>query len=665
MDLLQMSVSGAFVILLVMFIRAIWLNRLPRRTFSVLWGAVLVRLLIPFKLPFRFSVWSFLNHSVPVTEGGSPAVISSSAASMDLAGQAVETAAASGDGPQLSLWTALWFTGLAACTVFFAASYIRCRRQFRISLPVDNEFTKKWLAAHRLRRRISIRQSECISSPLTYGIFRPVILMPETTDWSGGESLEYILAHEYSHIRHFDAAVKLLLTAALCIHWFNPLVWAMYSLANRDLELLCDSSVVRLFGADSRSAYALMLIHMEESKIGLMPMCNSFSKNSIEERITAIMKSKKATIPSVTFAVILTAGITAIFMTSASASSGHTAYFTDSADDSGQTTYFTESADDSGEQDISIEELCAEYALYGITARGDSLYYQEEKIRYFLDGYELEPSQGGNNTFARYAYYDETGTIDVHTVREDRQNSDGSTELFGPITAIVPYSQEEFDARRFAPAHTAQETTSEAEAYASENTGEGTPLEDRFLPYQEYGIEYRRSATDSRGNLYYLGRPVLQLIDIKNNGDAFTYQSPGGGELTVYTVYSQDGTLTGLDVQEIRSSGEDAPLNHMLQSQIKAQWTQTLAPYVPFGLEYQYDEEKGAGGYGLTMQYKGQEVRGILDPHTGTWITEHAGSSSYSKDAIELYAVYNNGKLTGLRPADGSEQKEWDELRKS
>ena len=83
--------------------------------------------------------------------------------------QAVETAAASGDGPQLSLWTALWFTGLAACTVFFAASYIRCRRQFRISLPVDNEFTKKWLAAHRLRRRISIRQSECISSPLTYG----------------------------------------------------------------------------------------------------------------------------------------------------------------------------------------------------------------------------------------------------------------------------------------------------------------------------------------------------------------------------------------------------------------------------------------------------------------------------------------------------------------
>lgn len=106
------------------------------------------------------------------------------------------------------------------------------------------------------------------------------------------------MTHELVHIRHFDAAAKLFLTAALCVHWYNPLVWAMYVLANRDIELACDEAVVRSFGGDVKSAYARTLIGMEEKKTGLIPLCNNFSKNAIEERVTAIMKMKKKTIPS-------------------------------------------------------------------------------------------------------------------------------------------------------------------------------------------------------------------------------------------------------------------------------------------------------------------------------------------------------------------------------
>lgn len=62
---------------------------------------------------------------------------------------------------------------------------------------------------------------------------------------------------------------------------------------NRDIELACDESVIRQFGEKSKSAYSLMLINMEATKSGLLPFCNSFSKNAIEERITAIMKTKK------------------------------------------------------------------------------------------------------------------------------------------------------------------------------------------------------------------------------------------------------------------------------------------------------------------------------------------------------------------------------------
>ncbi len=62
----------------------------------------------------------------------------------------------------------------------------------------------------------------------------------------------------------------------------------MYVLYNRDLELACDESVVRLLGEASKKDYSLMLINMEAKKSGLEPFCNNFSKNAIEERITAI-----------------------------------------------------------------------------------------------------------------------------------------------------------------------------------------------------------------------------------------------------------------------------------------------------------------------------------------------------------------------------------------
>ena len=47
--------------------------------------------------------------------------------------------------------------------------------------------------------------------------------------------LAFVLTHEMAHIRRFDALSKLLLAAAACLHWFNPLVWVMLVLANRDL----------------------------------------------------------------------------------------------------------------------------------------------------------------------------------------------------------------------------------------------------------------------------------------------------------------------------------------------------------------------------------------------------------------------------------------------
>jgi hypothetical protein len=192
-------------------------------------------------------------------------------------------------------------------------------------------------------------------APLTFGILHPVILMPKVTDWNDETALQYILAHEYVHIRRFDTVSKLALTAAVCVHWFNPLVWVMYVLANRDLELSCDESVIRLFGENTKSDYARTLISMEETRSGLTPLCNSFSKNAIEERIVAIMKMKKTSWASALVALTLVAGVTTAFATT-----GQTAAANSTEDTEGVVLSYVSQPDNDFNDSEEIEWWTAE-----------------------------------------------------------------------------------------------------------------------------------------------------------------------------------------------------------------------------------------------------------------------------------------------------------------
>ncbi len=315
MSLLQMSFAGGILILAIIVIRALAINMLSKKTFNALWGISVVRLMIPFSIPSVFSVYSLIGSHAPGNGLQAIRVLPIGASGQEASMPGSITNAANA----VSTWTIVWAAGVLVCAVFFSLAYWKCWKEFQTSLPVGNEFTENWLSVHQQRRRISIRQSGRFSAPLTYGVLHPVILMPISTKWENTDSLEYVLAHEYVHIRRFDSIRKLVLIVVLCVHWFNPLVWVMYILANRDIELSCDEAVVRFFGENTKAAYARALISMEETRSGLTPLCNNFSKNAIEERITAIMKIKKTTVFSLVLAGFIVAGIATAFATSANA----------------------------------------------------------------------------------------------------------------------------------------------------------------------------------------------------------------------------------------------------------------------------------------------------------------------------------------------------------
>lgn len=352
MTILSMSFYGAVMILAVSVIRAFLIHKLPKKTFLILWGIVMIRLLVPISIPSALSIYTAAGRvAQPFFE---QSFLQDSKGTLKQNGDLTNTAQYSGSnkstvqnkidfnsevqdnavkyngiqystiktvlfGKEFNLAVVIWMTGIIISGLSFVIPHLRCRRENRMSLPIKEEFSKSLdLNLIKVRRKIRIRQSDRIGTPFTYGILRPVIILPKTFEWSNRIRLNYVITHELMHIRHFDALVKYLLALTLCIHWFNPFVWVMYILANRDIELACDESVIHTFGERRRSAYAMTLIDMEAVKSQANILCSSFNRNSVEERIRAIMKMKKSSKAVTVLAGALVLSVTIAFTTSAS-----------------------------------------------------------------------------------------------------------------------------------------------------------------------------------------------------------------------------------------------------------------------------------------------------------------------------------------------------------
>ena len=427
MKLLQMSLAGGVMILVITVIRALAIERLPKKTFLALWAAALARLLAPVSLPSALSIYSLLARRAPAAaEWTAVLALPDLPVAAETAAAAAAQQTASAPAAQPPVWTIVWAVGVAVCAVVFAVAYGRCCREFRASFPVENDVIRRWLQSHPLRRTIAIRQSGRISSPLTFGVLRPVILVPKKTDWTDETALRYVLEHEFVHIQRFDVLSKLLLIAAVCVHWFNPLVWVMYVLANRDLELSCDETVLRRFGGDVRAAYARVLIRMEAARGGFAPLCNHFGKNAIEERITAIMKTKRITIVSLGLAALLVAGTVTVFATSAQGGTSGTPVKASGA-------FAEENAAFAGSGGTAVEsgvplQPDTEYTAAGISSEGRLWYYAGQPVAMIYDDndsiYMDEEAAGGCYLHVRRDSAGVISGVDVLTKEQFRELAD-------------------------------------------------------------------------------------------------------------------------------------------------------------------------------------------------------------------------------------------------
>ena len=205
-------------------------------------------------------------------------------------------------------------------SIFYFSNYIlkliHDRREislysFEIKNKHINEIYNKVADELNIKKRLPLRVSDCISTPINVGVIYSNIVIPNVN--YSYEELELIFKHEFIHGKRHDFFIKTFTQLVVSFNWFNPLFHIMKKDVLAFCELSCDETVMKLSSKKDIKTYGYMLIKtsgdMYERDDSLFSALNSSS--SIKNRIYSLTDTNKKmegsiflTILSILFIVI-------------------------------------------------------------------------------------------------------------------------------------------------------------------------------------------------------------------------------------------------------------------------------------------------------------------------------------------------------------------------
>ena len=333
---LDMSIGAGLLALIIFLIRGIIGRRLAV-IMPVLCALLIAKLLIPISVQSPLSIqniWTMHTPQVSTTLPDTDTTPSApESADNDIAADTtnpdtlpadqtnstIETAV---HQQQISVWqpsamdivALIWLAGMAVLTLCVAAGNIRFMCMLRCNRPYSAPGFDTMLAdckrAYNIKKHISVITVSGINTAAVYGVLKPKLLIsPDTFGRLSAEEQRHILMHELSHIKSRDTLICLILTAVNIVHWFNPLVWAAFTLLRQDLEVICDTHVLNKLGAGQKHSYACTLVGLlKKPNAKPLPLVTAMfiQKNNIKRRIKMISRYKKRTPLSAAVALVLT-----------------------------------------------------------------------------------------------------------------------------------------------------------------------------------------------------------------------------------------------------------------------------------------------------------------------------------------------------------------------
>ncbi len=285
-EILNMSLTGSVVILSVMAARLL-LKSAPKIFSYALWSVVLFRLLCPVAFTAPVSILEVFQPEVTqASETTStvyylPDIVEPSvgyvAPSPDTDYPVTQESFGTDTEQTLTptqIASAVWLAGFISLVLYSVVQYVNLRIRL--------------IGAVQIRDNVYL--ADQIGTAFVIGFFRPRIYLPSNVP---SRERKFILAHERHHIRRFDHWIKLLAYLALCIHWFNPLAWAAFILAGKDMEMSCDEAVIKRMGSQIRADYSASLLRLATHKKIIAGMPLAFGEGDTKGRVMNMAKWEK------------------------------------------------------------------------------------------------------------------------------------------------------------------------------------------------------------------------------------------------------------------------------------------------------------------------------------------------------------------------------------
>lgn len=162
-------------------------------------------------------------------------------------------------------WPAIaWATGAGLSLAWLGLSFVSLWVLRRSCRPVGDGPTVALLgelaALLGVRRRVCLLTSDRRAVPMTWGVFRPVVLLPANADGWSAERLRLVLLHELGHVQRGDCLTQLLGHLARALYWFHPLAWLAVARLHAEQEAACDDVVLRHGAAAADYAEHLLAV---------------------------------------------------------------------------------------------------------------------------------------------------------------------------------------------------------------------------------------------------------------------------------------------------------------------------------------------------------------------------------------------------------------------
>lgn len=300
--ILNMSLAASYCIAVVMVLR-FFFRKQPKILSYLLWSVVLFRLVCPFSISGSYSLMrldtdiisqeNMMRWSGAETENNWETVDN------------VEQNAANGADTEKDLHTSEANAGEAfslqkvvdiAAWIWFGGVILL------ICYSVGKAISLAYFLKSAVRIERNQYEAEGIDTPFVFGLIKPRIYLPV---YLQAEDKKYVLEHENIHIARKDYFVKAAAYAALCIHWFNPLVWLAFALMEKDMEMSCDEAVLKKLGMDVKKDYSMSLLSLSTEKTMFRGNPLAFGEGKVKDRIQNILSYQKRTFWAVLAAAIV------------------------------------------------------------------------------------------------------------------------------------------------------------------------------------------------------------------------------------------------------------------------------------------------------------------------------------------------------------------------